>query len=529
LNSSYPSAVIKNVLENNQSKEKYQNDPVGYCEDVFGEQYTDDIKKMMESVRDNVVTVVESCNGPGKTHGAASVAGWFFDVFEDSQVYTLAAPPEDNLKKLLWGEIEALIAKHPKVFSQYRHNVLNLIRNSKSFLTGVTIPTSGTEAQRQAKFSGKHAPRLLFIVDEGDGVPPEVYRGIESCMSGGYVRLLILENPRAEAGPVYQMVRDGKANVIRISAFNHPNVITGENLIPGAVDRETTVRRINQWCRKLKEEEIPDTECFELPDFLVGVVAYSQKGIPYPPLEAGLYKITDPAFSYMVLGVYPAQSVNQLISKEWTAAARSRWDYYVSKFGEVPPRGAIGVMGMDVAEFGNDLCSCCFRYGSWVAPLITWSGMDPVQSGDKASEEYHKRTLYGAAIEGIGVGASIAPHMRGKGCNAHTIKVSESATGTTETGEFGLKRDELLWSLREWLRTDTGSMLPPDEDLLEEIHTLTYEIKNGKIKVMSTDTIRELLKRSPDRLMSLVMTMAQIKDRAKPYIQKPRTIKKYAW
>jgi hypothetical protein len=186
-------------------------------------------------------------------------------------------------------------------------------------------------------------------------------------------------------------------------------------------------------------------------------------------------------------------------------------------------------MGMDVAEFGNDLCSCCFRYGSWVAPLITWSGMDPVQSGDKASEEYHKRTLYGAAIEGIGVGASIAPHMRGKGCNAHTIKVSESATGTTETGEFGLKRDELLWSLREWLRTDTGSMLPPDEDLLEEIHTLTYEIKNGKIKVMSTDTIRELLKRSPDRLMSLVMTRAEIKEKANPYIQKPRTIKKYAW
>ena len=41
------------------------------------------------------------------------------------------------------------------------------------------------EAVREAKFSGKHAPYLLFILDEGDAIGDEVYRGIESCMSGG--------------------------------------------------------------------------------------------------------------------------------------------------------------------------------------------------------------------------------------------------------------------------------------------------------------------------------------------------------
>jgi hypothetical protein len=529
LKDNYPTDVILDYIDSNVSYEEYQDNPVGFCEDVFGEKYTDDVKAMMESVKDNVITIAKSANATGKTHGAARVAAWFFSVNKDSQVYTAAAPPEDNLKRLLWGELGTLIAKQNKVFSSYKSNVLNLERNPRSFLTGVTIPTSGTEAERQAKFSGKHAPYLLFIVDEGDAVPDEVYRGIESCMSGGHVRLLIMFNPRAESGPVYRMERDGLANIVSLSAFNHPNVISGENLILGAVDRDTTARRTNQWCRKLQEGETVDEECFVLPEFLVGVVAKDQKGKEYPPLLDGWYKITDPAFSYMVLGRYPAQAVNQLISKEWTAAARARWDLYVAKFGEVPPRGSTGIMGLDCAEFGNDMTYCCFRYGGWVDRLVGWGGVDMLETGDRASVEYHKRPLDRVAVDAIGVGAGVAPHMRRLRCNAHGIKVSESVTETTEMGDFGIKRDQLLWALREWLKTDEGSMLPPDDDLLEEIHTVTYEIKNGKIKVMSTDTMKELLHRSPDRLMSLAMTHAQIKDQAQPYIHKPITRVKYAW
>ena len=64
-------------------------------------------------------------------------------------------------------------------------------------------------------------------------------------------RLLVMFNPRAEQGAPYRMIRDKVANVVELSAFEHPNVLTGENIIPGAVDRQTTVRRINQWTRPL--------------------------------------------------------------------------------------------------------------------------------------------------------------------------------------------------------------------------------------------------------------------------------------
>ena len=486
----------------------YQNDPVGFGQEVLNETYTDEVKILMESVRDNPVTIAKSANATGKTHAAARITVWFYKVFTECQVYTAAAPPESNLKKLLWGEIGSITENHPEVFKIDNLKSLHIERSAQSFITGVTIPMAGTAAQREAKFSGKHSPHLLFIVDEGDAVPDEVYRGIESCMSGGHARLLVMFNPRAEAGEVHRMERDGRANVVHLSAFNHPNVITGKDNIPGAVNRETTIRRVNEWCRPLADGEQIDGECFELPSFLEGLTAKSQSGQTYPPLKAGWYMIMEPAFSYMVLGRYPAQGSTQLISKDWTSRARSRWDSYVSKHGEIPPRHTSAVMGLDVGEFGTDANVSCFRYGGYIERLVAWGGVDTVKTGDRATAEYKGRDVSRVNVDATGIGAGVAPHMQRGGCSAHPVKVASSPTEKTELGEFQILRDQLWWACREWLRTDTGAMLPPDELLIEELQTPTYEVQNGKIRVMKKDTLRELLKRSPDRADALCLTFA---------------------
>lgn len=449
---------------------QYQDDPVGFGEDVLGEAYTNEIETLMNSVRDHVITVAISSNAVGKTHAAARIGVWFYKVFLDSQVFTGAAPPESNLKKLLWGEIGSLTEEHADLFKTDNTKSLHIERSAQSFITGVTIPLSGTEAQREAKFSGKHAPHLMFIIDEGDAVPDEVYRGIESCISGGHARLLIMFNPRAE------------------------------------VNRETTVRRINEWCRPLTDDEQPDSECFELPRFLEGAVAKSQSGKEYPALIPGFYKIMEPAFSYMVLGQYPAKGSNQLISKEWIARARDRWDNYVKANGETPPKYTYGVMGLDIGEFGADSNVACCRYGGFIERLIAWGGIDTVSTGDRALREYQSRRISNVNVDATGIGAGVAPHLQRKGCSASAVKVASSPTETTELGEFYILRDQLWWACREWLRSDPEAMLPPDEQLLEELATPTYDIVNGKIRVMRKDLMRELLKRSPDRADALCLT-----------------------
>lgn len=487
----------------------YQADPVGFGEKVLGETYTDDVKALMESVRENVVTVAVSANATGKTHGSARVGAWWYKCFQDSQVYTAAAPPESNLKKLLWGEIGSLVEKNIDLFASDTVTKLHIQRSAQSFLTGVTIPMSGTEAQREAKFSGKHNPHLLFILDEGDAIPDEVYKGIESCMSGGHARLLIMFNPRAELGEAYRMIRDGRANVVHLSAFSHPNVVTGQDQIPGAVTRETTVRRINEWCRPLVEGEQIDGECFELPSFLEGATAESQSGQEYAPLKPGFYKIMEPAFSYMVLGQYPVKGSDQLISKDWIAKARSRWDTYVAEYGERPPKHTSGIMGLDVGELGTDSNVACFRYGGYVDQLVAWGGIDTVATAERAVVEREGRNIHTVSVDATGVGAGVAPHMQRAGCLANPVKVASKPTEKTELGEFQILRDQLWWAVREWLRTDPGAMLPPDEMLIEELQTPTYEVEGGKVRVMKKKTMREILKRSPDRADALCMTFYQ--------------------
>jgi hypothetical protein len=503
----FPPSEVKRVVLGSEHAE-YQTDPVGFCEKHFREQYTDDVKAMMESVRDYPITIAKSANATGKSHGAARVAAWWYKVFEDCQVYTAAAPPEDNLKRILWGQIGDLIERHPKLFAQDRKNILNMSKGPQAFLAGVTIPSSGTDKQREAKFSGKHAPHLLFILDEGDAIPDEVYRGIESCMSGGHARLLIMFNPRAEHGEVYRMERDKRANVVHLSAFSHPNVVTGSEVIPGAVNRETTVRRINEWCRPWRDGDGGEKDTFELPEFLVGTTANSTDGGQYPPLEPGEYVIEEPSFSYMVLGRYPAQGTNQLISREWVGRARARWDAYVADKGEEPPTGVRAIMGLDVADDGADQNVAYLRYGGFIPRPKRWSGVDLDQTEERASKIYHARDVYQANIDGTGLGAGVAPHMRKLGCNAHKIKVAESPTKGCEFGQFRILRDQLLWEVREWLKRDKGAMLPPEEMLLEELLVPTYRDHNGKIEVMRKDVMKEHLKRSSNDLDALALTFA---------------------
>jgi hypothetical protein len=499
---------------------EYRDDPVGFCEEVFQEQYTDDAKRVMESVRDYELTIAMSANGTGKTHLASRLALWFYLTRTEVTIYTAAAPPEDNLITILWGEIGEALAKAPHVVEGSKVKTLDIARAPKQFIRGVAIPVSGDAKRREAKFSGKHAPHLMFIFDEGDAIPDEVYAGRESCTSGGEFRTLIMLNPRQPKGEVYRMVTSRAANVVHLSAFRHPNVITGEDVIPGAVDRNTTVRRIHQMCRLMPpEEEVPPgASTFVLPPFLIGAVGYDQKRQELPPLRAGRYKVMIPSFSHMVLGEYPAEPEDQLISEEWIAMARSRWDMYVMRNGEKVPKGVRGIAGLDPGEFGADATAWIERYGGWVPMPDEWHGVDIVITSDNARDRFRGKPLRCVNVDANGVGAGVAPALMRYGVPAQAIKTQETKFKDEnyfeeeELGEFRIYRDCLAWQLREWLRADAGAMLPPDEELLEELRIPTYSIRGKYIQVMTKDVMKQELKRSPNKFDALSLTFGRPLD-----------------
>ena len=489
---------------------KYFDDAAGYIENVLGETLTDDLRAICESVVKYPITIAQSGNGTGKSFIESRIAMWFYDCRFEPQVYCTAAPPLSNLENILWAEIADTCSAYPAVIDGNEKKSLKITRSPKEFIKGVTVPTQGTEKEKEARFGGKHSPSMLWLVDEGDAIPDACFNGIETCVSGGFGRMLITFNPRQRLGKVYRMIRAGEANVVKLTAFNHPNVITGENIIPGAVDRETTVRRIAQMTRPLAVDEPKDKWCFELPDFLVGCVPVTQGGEKLPPLKPGLYKIVKQRFSHVVLGEYPAESDNQLISEEWIDKARSRYDLFVAQHGVLIPEHVKCTAGLDIADEGKDSSVLFKRFGNFVHPPSKWKKQDVLEVGDSAADDFKSNGITNIAAiycDGTGVGAGTAPYMARKySLPAVKVMVANSATEKAEDdGEFGLLLDQLMWKMREWLRTDMA-MLPPDIDLIEELLAFTYGQKNGKMKVSSTDDVKALLKRSPDCARALMLT-----------------------
>lgn len=499
--------------------ERYQRYPARFIAEVLGCTLTGPQEQVCEAVRDYTVTVVQSANAVGKTHAASGVALWFLRTFPQSKVIATAAPPLENLERLLWGEVEARLT-HTDAFDDAKVGYLNVELGAEWWMAGRAIPSSGTPAQREAKFSGLHAPHLMFIVDEGDAVPDEVYRGIEACMSGGHVRLLVLFNPRAAAGPVYRMIQSGQAHVVNLDAFSHPNVVTGRDIVPGAVTRETTALRISEWSRAQVEEETvdpQDAEWFNVPDFLAGATATRKDGSQIPPLVGGQWrKITNPALSYMTLARFPGQAENKLISRAWVEAAQQRWLAWRITHGERPPENIRPLLGLDVAEFGVDRNVECWRYGGWVAPFVSWNGVDVLVTSDRAAEDARTRNALRALVDATGIGAGVVPGMARWWAShpsayqgmALPVHVGGAPTAAVDEGVFGTLRDQLWWRCREWLRADPGAMLPPDEGLLDELCAPTYQVRDGKIRVTSKEDLRKLLLRSPDLADALCLTFA---------------------
>lgn len=504
--------------------QQFANDPVGFSTQVLGNTLTLGQVEVLESVRDHRVTGVMSANSVGKTHSGGDMAHWFFHSLPDSKVMTCAAPPLDNLQRLLWGEIGRRALNHPEIMADVaKVRSLHYNYHDQWWLEGRPIPTSGDAATRQAKFSGVHAPYLLIIIDEGDAVPDEVYKGIESCMTGGLCRLVVFFNPRQQGGPVQKLIDEG-ANVVTLSAFDHPNVIEGREVIPGGtVDRAITVERVSKWSRPALPDENfdkSDPSWFEVPDYLDGVTIELSDGTTTQPLIGNAWRkirIEYPEMAHIVLARYPGQATNQLIPRAWIVRAQNLWLLRYEMYGDVPPEGIRPAGGLDVADFGSDPSCLCHRYELWVAPFLKMNGLDGTKIAKWAAAHFHEADGDTCIIDTIGVGSGCDTTMQDwwenpayhSDCELEHRAVSMRVSWKATDDRFYRMREQMFWGVRDWLQRP-GAMLPPGEAILMQAQAIHYWYDpRGLIRMTSKDAIKDLIRRSPDEFESLALSLVE--------------------
>lgn len=443
---------------------RYAQDPVGFlCEVLQGKPWARQVE-VAEAVRDREMTLVFSANGIGKDWLAAGLLLWW--CYARQGLAIAQAPTDRQTVEVIGGEIRRHFHRADLPGELYQRALRTAHPHA-----GVLLMTSN----EASKLTGFHAPRVFLLLSEAQGLESFAYDAALAVAVGEEDRILAVGNPMKPVGPFYKASRPGSQwHSIQISALEHPNVVEGRTVIPGAVTRAAVERARREWG------------------------ASGQ-------------------FRARVLGEFPLEAEEGLFRMAWIEAAVARWRKRMAE-------GATGWLveaALDVATSGPDKSCLGLMLGQTVLGFTTWEKLDTMQTAARALAvlqaerwpsvpvnevgSYIGRRTKSITVDVNGVGSGPHDRLKELGHPVVAFNAGASATGP-HAARYANARAAAFWTIRERLEAGTID-LPPDEDLAEELlaHTFSVTPVGGKIQVVAKDDLRAELGRSPDKADTLSM------------------------
>lgn len=423
---------------------------------------------------------VESGHTVGKTKLAAGIVNHFFDHFIPGITYTFA-PTWDQVKHLLWKEISA--DRLEKNLPGRVLETCEIKHKPNHFATGRAASDAGGKGTERVQ--GQHEEHLLFVLDEAEGVAQFVFDAVKSMTSGGICIVLLLANPRTRTSRFHKLKSQSNVASFRISCINHPNVIQGREVVPGAVKRDYVLSMIEDHCR-IVDRHNPDDFTFELPWEL---------GVIYEP---------DSEFMFRVLGIAPANiSDKNLIPVGRYEAAVKRG----ASMGDT----TVARMGVDVARFGKDFGTVYVRHSDSVWCAGKLSKLDTIEYYQFVKKHALKlkdkgvTSLHIRLDGGGGFGGGVIDNLKR---DEELIKAfPDFKTFECQFGGKPKDSEKFYDCITEWTadvaETLKGiAIIHPPNELQEDLCEREYEYRNvaGKSvkKLEEKDKFRKRMHRSPD-------------------------------
>lgn len=501
------------AIENELRRRRWAEEPALWAQEKLGDVLWSGQRRILEAVRDNRKTAAATCHEIGKSYDAAILAAWWIDTHKAGEAFVVTtAPTNPQVKVILWKEIGRA--------------------HSRGQLTG-RINTTGCEWKIQvgdkeeivamgrkpndyspAAFQGIHAPFVLVIVDEANGVRGPLHDALDSLMANDDSKLLMIGNPDDPSGEFYEACKSGSGfAVVHISAFDSPN-FTGEEL-PSEIKRQLightyVEERRQKWAHTWRWE---GNRCVPPPD--------------------GKLEDTHPFWQSKVLGQFPVQATTgSLIPLSWIRAAQER---------ELAP-GVPIELGLDVGASEDGDPSCLgWRRGPVFRVLYEERQPDTMKTTGKLLQHL-RDARYGATVakvDYIGVGRGVVDRAREQQLPVHPISVGEASTvhscllckhewdqallrtkqqthiearcpkcGSDHTTKvFANLLSQLWWSVRGLFERGEIDIDVADEELAEELLTLRWEPNSkGQTVVKYGDGP------SPNRADALMISYAPVPD-----------------
>lgn len=473
--------------------QKYQLYPEKFVKEVLGQSLTQDQAKIAYSVRDNPETGVKAGHSVGKTFAAAGVAIWFLHVYDPAIVVT-TAPSAEIVQNEIWREMRRQMLTATV-------KLLPGIKDVRPFWdVSAGRYAQGISTDKGERFRGKHCENMLFILDEGQGLPRWAFVEAEAMSTATNNKILVLGNPIDPTGPYYDCFKPNSGfHQITLSCLDHPNVVSGREIYRGAVTRDWVEKRIRKYCQRLEPCDVQEDD-FEW------------------PRDSGIWYRPDGYFRARVLGQFADEGPDSLISLRWVHDARERRL-------PIDPTAPIDI-GADIAYAGGDYCVLFARRGPSLIARRKWRGKDPEKCLNEIGafvKEYNDRgeRVGTVAVDAIGIGSGVAYGLIGMMENkiircdrVIPVQVSEKAT---DSERYANRRADLSFALAERFRTgqiDLSRLGDAAEDFESQAIKILTKRENRTLRLMieSKDEIRKRTGQSCDDFDAMMLCFIDTVD-----------------
>jgi hypothetical protein len=458
---------------------QYQRDPVGYIVHELGvpletlhwsindgynghawDGSPDPLIAMLEGLSAWEDVGVEAATSTQKSYTAACAVLWFLACWNNAQVFTFA-PGEKQLRLFIWKHIGQLFPRFKKRFPTAELTDLCLrVRGGtdESWAAhGFAVAQRAGEAV-SVNAQGMHERDMLLIYEEGPGIAPAVIEAGENTSTAPHNLRLMIGNPDHQYDTLHQFCTAPDVRHVIISAFDHPNVVTGREIVPGAVSTKSIDRRR---------------------------VKYNKNGI-----EGRLFRSR-------VRGISPPEAAEALIQLEWVKLAQAKWSDEAYRVGKK-------ALGVDVANSLNgDEGAIAYGQGWWLEKVNSFPCPDANDLGFRVHLHMNEAKILPefVGVDAVGVGAGCVNELRHRDKWIKALNGGESPNDRVgEDEEFNNCRSQIMWTLREDLRLERIA-LPDDDELAEDLITPQWKTQNGKIVVEQKEDIKKRLpaRRSPNK------------------------------
>jgi hypothetical protein len=412
-------------------------------------------------------------HGLGKSFIGAVVVHWFATTRELSGIewkIITTASAWRHLEVYLWPEIHKWAKRIDfetlgRTPYDPRRELLDLrLKLDHGAATAVA-------SNQPERIEGAHAVELLYLLDEAKIIPPETWDSIEGAFSNagddveGNAYALAMSTPGPPSGRFYDIHRRAPG----YEDWWTRHITLSEAIEAGRISRDWAVQRAKQWG--------------------TGSAMYANR----------------------VLGEFHASDEDSVIPLAWLEDAIERWHVW-NRAGRPSPGGPLWT-GVDVGRGGDE--TVLAKRDGWAITI------DTNRKRDTMSTVGLVQALDGRSIiDAVGVGAGVYDRLR----EVHTRPLAYVGSGKTtvrdRSGKFGFTniRSAAYWHLRELLDPtyDPVLALPPDELMISDLTTPTWEVTTGlppKIKIETKEHVVERLGRSPDRGDAVVMSLWPDKHR----------------